>query len=99
MDYALDRTTLSEAILDTIRANAFKACYIRPLLYRGYDALGVNPFPCPVDAAILLWEWGAYLGQEALENGVDVRVSSWARIAPNTFPSLAKTRPTTRTRS
>ena len=54
-------------------------------------ALGVNPFPCPVDSAILLWEWGAYLGDDALENGVDVKVSSWSRAAPNTFPSLAKT--------
>ena len=77
-------------MLETIRANEFKACYIRPIVYRGYDALGVNPFPCPVDAAILTWEWGAYLGQDALEHGVDVRVSSWSRAAPNTFPTLAK---------
>jgi branched-chain amino acid aminotransferase len=51
----------------------------------------VNPFPCPVDAAVLTWEWGAYLGQDALESGVDVRIASWARSAPNTFPTLAKT--------
>lgn len=81
---------LQEAVLDTIRANGLKACYIRPIIYRGYAALGVNPLPCPVDAAILVWEWGAYLGQDALEKGVDVRVSSWARPAPNTFPALAK---------
>ena len=49
-----------------------KACYIRPLVYRGYDTLGVNPLSSPVDAAIMLWEWGAYLGHEALEQGVDV---------------------------
>lgn len=79
------------AVLETIRANHFKACYIRPIVYRGYNALGVNPFPCPVDTAILTWEWGAYLGQDALTNGVDVRVSSWSRMAPNTFPTLAKT--------
>ena len=78
-------------MLETIRANEFKACYIRPIVYRGYHALGVNPFPCPVDTAILIWEWGAYLGQDALSNGVDVRISSWARAAPNTFPTLAKT--------
>src|SRR5438034_5298722 len=82
---------LQEAVLDTIRVNAFKACYIRPIIYRGYHTLGVNPFPCPVDAAILLWDWGAYLGQDALTNGVDVCVSSWSRSAPNTFPTLAKT--------
>ena len=82
---------LTDAVLETIRANEFKACYIRPIIYRGYNELGVNPFPCPVDAAILTWEWGAYLGKDALENGVDVRVSSWSRPAPNTFPTLAKT--------
>ena len=87
--YSYDQ--LHTAVLDTIKANAFKACYIRPLVYRGYHTLGVNPFPCPVDTAIMLWEWGTYLGEDALTNGVDVRVSSWARSAPNTFPTLAKT--------
>ncbi len=87
----IDLPRLQDAVLETIRANAFKACYIRPIVYRGYHALGVNPFPCPIDVAILTWDWGAYLGQDALQNGVDVRVSSWARSAPNTFPTLAKT--------
>jgi branched-chain amino acid aminotransferase len=91
MDPQVDEATLTEAVLETIRANAQKACYIRPLIYRGYHALGVNPFPCPVDSAVLTWEWGAYLGKDALENGVDVRIASWARSAPNTFPTLAKT--------
>jgi branched-chain amino acid aminotransferase len=59
-------------------------------VYRGYAELGVNQLTCPVDAAILLWEWGAYLGKEALEQGVDVKVSSWSRLAPNTLPALAK---------
>ena len=90
MDYGLPRSEFQDAVLETIRANEFRACYIRPIIYRGYEALGVNPFPCPVDAAILLWTWGRYLGPEALELGVDVRVSSWTRSAPNTFPSLAK---------
>jgi branched-chain amino acid aminotransferase len=85
------QTRLTDAVLETIRSNGYKACYIRPIVYRGYHTLGVNPFPCPVDAAILTWEWGAYLGADALENGVDVCVSSWARSAPNTFPTLAKT--------
>ena len=87
----IEQAPLTEAVLETIRANQFKACYIRPIIYRGYHALGVNPFPCPVDTAILTWEWGAYLGQDALERGVDVRVASWSRVAPNTFPTLAKT--------
>ena len=91
MDPQVDVATMTDAVLETIRANAMKACYIRPIIYRGYHALGVNPFPCPVDAAVLVWEWGAYLGQDALQNGVDVRVSSWSRSAPNTFPTLAKT--------
>jgi len=90
MDYNVSRETLTTAVLDTIKANGLPACYIRPLLYRGYNALGVNPLPCPVDGLILVWEWGAYLGADALENGVDVRVSSWTRSAPNTFPSMAK---------
>lgn len=91
MDPRVDRATLTAAVLETIRANAFKACYIRPIIYRGYSALGVNPLPNPVDIAILTWEWGAYLGSDALEKGVDVRISSWSRTAPNTFPALAKT--------
>ena len=90
MSYHLDQAELTTAVLDTIKANGLAACYIRPLIYRGYNALGVNPLPCPVEALILVWEWGAYLGPDALEAGVDVRVSSWTRSAPNTFPSMAK---------
>ena len=90
MDYPLDQRGWEAAVLDTIRANAFKSCYIRPIVYRGYEALGVNPFPCPVDAAIILWDWGTYLGQDALEQGVDVKISTWARMAPNTLPAMAK---------
>jgi branched-chain amino acid aminotransferase len=91
MDMTLSYDEVHKAVLDTIKANAFKACYIRPIVYRGYHTLGVNPFPCPVDTAIVLWDWGAYLGQDALENGVDVCVASWSRAAANTFPTLAKT--------
>jgi branched-chain amino acid aminotransferase len=79
-----------EAVLQTIKANKFRACYIRPIVYRGYNTLGVDPLPNPVDCAIMVWEWGKYLGPEALENGVDVCISSWQRMAPNTFPALAK---------
>jgi branched-chain amino acid aminotransferase len=90
MEYPLDLAGWRAAVLDTIRANQMKACYIRPLVYRGYDTLGVNPLHNPVDAAIILWEWGAYLGPEALEQGVDMKVSTWSRMAPNTLPSMAK---------
>jgi branched-chain amino acid aminotransferase len=90
MDYGLDRDEFTRGIVDVVQANGLEACYIRPLIYRGYHELGVNPLTCPVDAAILVWEWGAYLGPEALEHGVDACVSSWARSAPNTFPAMAK---------
>jgi branched-chain amino acid aminotransferase len=90
MDYEMDQPAFTQAIVDTVRANGLAACYIRPIFYRGYHTLGVNPLPCPVDAAILVWEWGAYLGPDALERGVDVRVSSWTRSAANTFPAMAK---------
>lgn len=90
MEYSLDCDALTEAVVETVQANGLEACYIRPLMYRGYHTLGVNPLACPVEAAILVWEWGAYLGAGALENGVDVCVSSWSRAAPNTFPAMAK---------
>jgi branched-chain amino acid aminotransferase len=90
MDYGLDREAFTQGVVDTVRANGLEACYNRPLIYRGYNELGVNPKTCPVDAAILVWQWGAYLGPEALEQGVDACVSSWARSAPNTFPAMAK---------
>jgi branched-chain amino acid aminotransferase len=90
MEYPLDLAGWRNAVLETIRVNQLKACYIRPIVYRGYETLGVNPLQNPVDAAILVWEWGAYLGHEALEQGVDMKVSSWSRMAPNTLPALAK---------
>ena len=90
MTYPLDLAGWQDAVLDTIRANEMKSCYIRPILYRGYESLGVNPLTCPVDAAIMLWDWGAYLGKEALEEGCDVQIASWSRMAPNTLPAMAK---------
>jgi branched-chain amino acid aminotransferase len=90
MEYRLGQDAFTQAVVDTVQANGLEACYIRPLLYRGFHELGVNPLGCPVDAAIMVWEWGAYLGPEALEQGVDVCVSSWHRAAPNTFPAMAK---------
>src|SRR5215470_11422546 len=86
--YTIDE--LKEATLAVIRANGFEHCYIRPLVYRGFGSLGVNPFPNPVDVVIGCYEWGKYLGPEAIEQGVDVCCSSWMRIAPNTMPAMAK---------
>lgn len=90
MDYTIDQASMTRGVVDTVLANGFDACYIRPIVYRGYNELGVNPLNCPVDGAILVWHWGAYLGPEALERGADVCVSSWSRAAPNTFPAMAK---------
>ncbi len=81
---------LKAAILETIKANGHVSCYIRPLVYRGQGALGVNPHLAAIEVAIATWEWGSYLGEDVLETGVDVRVSSWNRLAPNTLPTWAK---------
>lgn len=86
--YTVDE--LIEATLQVIKANEFKSCYIRPLVYRGVGALGVDPRQCPVEVAILAWEWGAYKGEEALEKGLHVQISTWRRPAHNTFPTFAK---------
>ena len=90
MEPETSQEALHEAVLETIRANEYTACYVRPLVYRGYDSLGVNPFNCPIEIAILVWEWGAYLGEDALQDGVNVQISSWGRGAPNRFPAIAK---------
>ena len=90
MEVKYSAQELTDAIHETISANGFRACYIRPIVYRGYDSLGVNPFPCPVDTAVMVWEWGAYFTKEAIEEGLDVKISTWARNAPNTTPAMAK---------
>src|SRR4051812_29434553 len=81
---------LGEAMLELVRVNKMGACYIRPIAFRGYGEIGVNPLKNPVDVYLACWEWGKYLGEEALAEGVDVCVSSWNRLAPNTLPTLAK---------
>ena len=91
MEIPFTEDEVNQAMQDLIRKNRHDECYIRPLVYRGYNELGVNPFNCPVDVALITWLWGKYLGPEALEQGVDVMVSSWNRMAPNTFPAMAKT--------
>jgi branched-chain amino acid aminotransferase len=90
MEIPYTREEFRDAIFETIRANGFGACYIRPVVYRGLGALGVNPFKSPVDVVIAVWKWGQYLGEDAVQKGVDVCVSSWNRMAPNTFPAMAK---------
>jgi branched-chain amino acid aminotransferase len=90
MKVANNREDFIEGCRQLVLANEFKHCYLRPLIFRGYGTFGVDPFPAPIDSYICAWIWGKYLGQEALEQGVDVCVSSWTRIAPNTLPSMAK---------
>ncbi|HEX7705145.1 MAG TPA: branched-chain amino acid transaminase [Thermoanaerobaculia bacterium] len=90
MELPYSHEDINRACLDVIHANGFEDCYLRPVVYRGYHSLGVFPGSCPVDVVVAAWKWGKYLGAEALEQGVDVRVSSWSRMAPNTFPAMAK---------
>lgn len=79
-----------QATCDVVRANGQKSAYIRPLVFRGYNTLGVDGRGCPVEAIVASVPWGAYLGAEGLEKGVDVQVSSWRRMAPDTTSALAK---------
>jgi len=81
---------LVEGVLDTVRVNEFSSCYIRPLVYLGYGEMGLNPLDCKVEVSISCWPWGAYLGDESLEKGVRLMVSSWQRHDPNAMPPAAK---------
>ena len=86
--YSLDE--LCAAAAEVVRESHLSSCYIRPIVLRGYGEIGVNPLQNPIEVYIACWEWGAYLGTEALEQGVDVCVSSWARMAANTLPAMSK---------
>ena len=77
---------LCQASLDLVRTNNLSACYVRPIALRGYGDIGVDPSGCPVEVYLACWEWGKYLGEEAMRNGVNICVSSWNRPAPNTLP-------------
>jgi branched-chain amino acid aminotransferase len=90
MEVPYDLGELNEAVVDTIERSGLPECYIRPVIFRGEGPMGVNPMQNSVDAFIAVWEWGQYLGEEALKKGVDVEVASWNRMAPNTLPAMAK---------
>jgi len=82
---------INSACCEVVSRNGLRNAYIRPIAWRGYGEVGLAPPPGhPVDMAVAAWEWGAYLGAEALEQGVDVCISSWRRVAPGTIPALAK---------
>lgn len=92
--YRMEPSFTPDQIFDACRAvvreNGLTNAYIRPLIWRGYGEMGLNPLRSPVEVMVAAMEWGAYLGAEGLENGVDVHVSSWHRVAPNTLPAMAK---------
>ncbi len=81
---------IRDAILDTVRVNGHTSCYIRPLVFRGAGSFSLDPRKSSLEVGIMTLEWGRYLGAEAIEQGVDVMVSSWRRMAPNTFAPMAK---------
>jgi branched-chain amino acid aminotransferase len=81
---------LTSAMVDVVRANKLDSCYIRPIVLRGYGDIGVMPKENPLETYIACWHWGRYLGEEAMTEGVDVCISSWTRLAPNTLPALSK---------
>ena len=88
LDYS--RAQLAQALVELVRVNKVKHCYLRPVIFRGYGEAGVNPLKNPIEIYLLAWQWGKYLGAEALAQGVDVCVASWHRMAPNTMPAMAK---------
>jgi len=89
-DLKVTRDQIRQACVDVVGINELRECYIRPLIYRGYENLGVNPFGNPVNCAVAAFPWTQYLGPDALQKGVAVKVGSWQRMAPNTLPAMAK---------
>lgn len=81
---------LREATLELVARNGLRSCYIRPIVYRGYGSMGLNPLDAPVDVTIACWEWGTYLGEEGMRNGVRAMTSSWRRISPDSLIPHAK---------
>jgi len=90
MDVPFSEDEIVQGIVDTVAANGVFPCYIRPIVLRGYGEAGVNPLGCPVEVYICNYAWGKYLGHGSPDEGVDVCVSSWNRMAPNTLPAMAK---------
>jgi branched-chain amino acid aminotransferase len=90
MDVGYTAEQLREAALELVRVNKMDSCYVRPIALRGYGDVGVNAMKNPIEVYLACWEWGQYLGEEALAEGVDVCVSSWNRMAPNTLPAMSK---------
>jgi len=90
MEIPYSQEELTQATEETVLANGLPACYIRPIVYRGYGEMGLNPLPAPVNVSIAVWHWGLYLGEEAVDAGVRVKISSWKRLDHNTLPPGVK---------
>ena len=89
LTYSVDE--LAAAVKETVLSTGLPSCYIRPIAYYGYGEMGLNTLPCTVDVAIACWPWGAYLGEDAVEKGVRMKISSWTRHDHNTMPPASKT--------
>jgi branched-chain amino acid aminotransferase len=90
LDIPFGLDELIQATKDVVRENGLNSCYIRPLVYLGYGEMGLNPLPCSVNVSIACWEWGAYLGDDGIKNGITLKVSSWTRHDVNSMPPAAK---------
>ena len=90
IDVPYSPAQINDAIIESVARNQHESCYIRPLVFRGSNVIGLDGRTCPIDVVIFTMEWGRYLGAEAIEQGVDAMVSSWRRMAPDTMPAMAK---------
>jgi len=90
MEIPFSQDEVAQAVVDTVRANGLRSCYIRPLVYRGYGEMGLNPLFAPVNVTVACWPWGSYLGDEGLQKGVRAKISSWKRNDHNILPPGAK---------
>jgi len=90
MEIPFSQEEIVQACKDTVRENGLRECYIRPLVYRGYGEMGLNPLPAPVNVTVAVWPWGLYLGEAARQRGVRAKISSWKRVDHNTLPPGVK---------
>lgn len=90
MDIPYDARELTDAVFEAIRSNGLEECYIRPIVFRGFGTAGINPLKSPVETVIAVWPWGRYLGDDAINDGVDACISTWRRTGVGGSPALAK---------
>ena len=90
MKLPFSQEQIERVCIETVAVNGLQECYIRPLVYRGYEHVGVNPIGTPIEVMVAAYPWGKYLGDDAITKGVSVKIGTWARMAPNTLPALAK---------